>query len=1053
MLKDVPVEAGYKILDRRWVLYDVLGQGGMAVVYRGKHVRMGHDVAIKCLDPVLARRDPQFVERFEKEARAAARVNDPCVVQVHDVAEASGLHFMAMQFVDGENARQRVERKGPLSVPEAITIATGAASGLAAAHKAGLVHRDVKPDNILISTTGEVKLADLGLAKMADGDSAMTMAGVTMGTPRYMPPEQFGDASTVGPAADVYSLGATLFFLLTGTDGIVGSSVPEVMKVVCDGRFPRATTIRPDVPAEIDALIATCVSVNSAARPADGSQLLAAIQSIDIGPRYSLADDGAEPTLLGVALVSPPPAATLMQIQQTIMVGGNAPGIAGPARGAGSIAAPPAQPGGVSGKTTQIRSAAEIADERLKDRQRLLDSRVGMSKKRSWALPVVAILVLLVGGAAAAHWKYPEYLAPYGVPPWPGTTELAGGADSSDAAKSANADEQIGKLGGSAVDAINDSRPNKGRRELDPVEPGAEVSELDPDSQPLDVDADALAGTGDLINEADGTELPLGGNTGEPTGTTTTPAPTLVQLESPQLSDGEVVTRDDLLHLTGQVPVGRSTLIVLDVDGSTSQHPIDTDGSFDIPMDVTPGARHAVGLSVDGSAPTSFIVAHDLILPVITVVSPVESARRTNATSIDVTLSVDDEHLASVTIDGDVIEPDASGNFTLAARPLPLDGKYTILIEALDVVGNQTLRELEIERDTVAPEHTSLTPEPGSRLVVGGQVEWVMVFDSEPASVHVGDVPLEIDGLEARGTLKLPVEKSTWSPILSVVDDLGNQRNSKLEYTLAGALPERAPEGFSVVDAVPGEGQNGQDAGPAADAGWAWRVKHDLTGLVFLRVEAGSFAMGSSSTETASLRDDLPQRDVTLSRAYYLAETEITQEQYALGGQGQVAADEGARQLPATAVSWKSATEFCDDNGFQLPTEAEWEYASRAGTTTPWNTGAGIDTESANIAPEGGALDGAQVMPVGSFSGNGWGFFDMHGNVAELCRDSFNGKYYKSAPDLDPFYQDTSSGVVMRGGSYQSPAETARSACRLRYSSRLRNRTLGFRPMRYVPEQ
>jgi|GEM_PF-2418915 len=332
LLRDVPEAEGHKILDDRYVLFDVLGRGGMGVVYRGHHLGLDLEVAIKCLDPSLVRHDAQLVVRFEREAKAAARIKDSHVVAVRDVARASGLHYISMDFVAGENARQRVHRKGPLAIGEALAIALGGARGLAAAHEAGLVHRDVKPDNILISTDGEVKLADLGLAKLS-GDSDMTMTGVGMGTPRYMSPEQFEDAKQVGTRADVYSLGATLFFLLVGEDGIDGETPANVWRKVCDGEFPSARARRPDVPASLDAFIVRCIAKEPAHRPADGSALVAELLSVmeSLGlPQHNplddeLADAQAGPTLLNVALVSPPPQQTLLRIQASLAGGVQTP--------------------------------------------------------------------------------------------------------------------------------------------------------------------------------------------------------------------------------------------------------------------------------------------------------------------------------------------------------------------------------------------------------------------------------------------------------------------------------------------------------------------------------------------------------------------------------------------------------------------------------------------------------------------------------------------------------------------------------------------------------
>jgi len=269
LLRAVPVVDGQKVLDRRYAITATLGHGGMGVVYRGVHLGLGTDVAIKCLDPGLASRDTSFVDRFVREAQMAARIEHPNVDVGSD--QESGLHFIAMEFVEGRNARELVSAKGQLSVDEAVSITLGAARGLGAAHAAGLIHRDVKPDNILVSAQGNVKLADLGLAKQ-ESDTGMTYSGAGLGTPRYMAPEQFEDAKHVKATADVYALGATLYFLLTGKHGVAGDSLIEIMRQASSREFPLVTEVRPDVPTEVSAFISHCVKHDPADRPHDGGE-------------------------------------------------------------------------------------------------------------------------------------------------------------------------------------------------------------------------------------------------------------------------------------------------------------------------------------------------------------------------------------------------------------------------------------------------------------------------------------------------------------------------------------------------------------------------------------------------------------------------------------------------------------------------------------------------------------------------------------------------------------------------------------------------------------
>ncbi len=319
LLRDVPVVDNYKVLDRRYVLFETLGQGGMGVVYRGKHTDLEIEVAVKCLDPGLLRRNDSFVQRFKKEARAAASIQHENVVRVYDVADSSGLHFLVMEFIEGEDVRKRVARKGPLDPDEAGRIILGAARGLAAAHAAGLVHRDIKPDNILNGADGRVKVADLGLAKQIEGDVELTNTGVAMGTPRYMPPEQFSDAKSVGPTADVYSLGATLYLMLTGKDGVQGGSLVEVADRVRSLPFPDPRTEVSNVPAEIADIVLACTRKDPAERPKDGAAVVQMLERESWRVDTQLADPEAG-TSGTRSMVSPPPPDRIISKEYSLVV-------------------------------------------------------------------------------------------------------------------------------------------------------------------------------------------------------------------------------------------------------------------------------------------------------------------------------------------------------------------------------------------------------------------------------------------------------------------------------------------------------------------------------------------------------------------------------------------------------------------------------------------------------------------------------------------------------------------------------------------------------------
>ena len=195
-----------------------LGRGGMADVYAARHLTLGRDVAIKVLRSEFAG-DRDYVERFRREARAAAKLNHPQIVQVYDVGSVQDLHFIAQELIDGENLREYLSRVGSVSAEEAIDVLVSVGEALETASESGITHRDIKPENLMRSRKGAIKVADFGLARLGVGTdqsgASLTRAGLTLGTPRYMSPEQV-QGRPVDIRSDLYSLGVTLYHLLAG---------------------------------------------------------------------------------------------------------------------------------------------------------------------------------------------------------------------------------------------------------------------------------------------------------------------------------------------------------------------------------------------------------------------------------------------------------------------------------------------------------------------------------------------------------------------------------------------------------------------------------------------------------------------------------------------------------------------------------------------------------------------------------------------------------------------------------------------------------------------
>ncbi|HTK74504.1 MAG TPA: protein kinase [Gemmataceae bacterium] len=254
----------------RYRVVRALGRGGMGVVYQAEHRVMRRPVAIKVIHPALLDH-PTAGERFDREVRAAARIDHPNIVKAYDAEQAGDLRLLAMEYVEGSNLADVVARTGPLPVGEACQYARQVALGLQHAHERGMVHRDLKPSNLMLTPDGTVKILDFGLAKVLSErqSDGLTQDNVMMGTPEYMAPEQARDTRGADIRADVYALGCTLYGLLTGRPPFKarGSDYLSVVMAHLEQTPRPVTDFRPDVPPAIVALLDRMLAKAPADRP------------------------------------------------------------------------------------------------------------------------------------------------------------------------------------------------------------------------------------------------------------------------------------------------------------------------------------------------------------------------------------------------------------------------------------------------------------------------------------------------------------------------------------------------------------------------------------------------------------------------------------------------------------------------------------------------------------------------------------------------------------------------------------------------------------------
>ena len=248
----------------RFRIDGTLGRGGMAVVYLAHDTELGRPVAVKVLAD-HGMEDHSFRARFAREARIAAGLTHPNVVQVFDVGEEAGRPFIVMEYVEGETLGDELRRERRLAPARVIDVARQCCAGLACAHAAGLVHRDIKPQNLLVAADGAVKIADFGVAHALD-QTRLTLTGSIVGTARYLAPEQTVSTRVTG-AADVYALGVVMYELLTGRPPHPGDSLPELVlaKRRESAKPPRA--LRPEIPAQLDAAVVSCLAAAPERRP------------------------------------------------------------------------------------------------------------------------------------------------------------------------------------------------------------------------------------------------------------------------------------------------------------------------------------------------------------------------------------------------------------------------------------------------------------------------------------------------------------------------------------------------------------------------------------------------------------------------------------------------------------------------------------------------------------------------------------------------------------------------------------------------------------------
>jgi len=1111
-----------------------IGEGGMGAVYLATDTRAGSPVALKVLSSALAK-DSQYLQRFQREASMASALEHPNVVRCYGTGLEQNIHYMALEYVDGGDAMDLLEQ-GPVPEAEALEIAIQVADALGAAHERGIIHRDIKPHNILMTKDGMAKLADLGLAR-AEEDHSVTQTGIAIGTPHYMSPEQAQGEKGIDIRADLYALGATLYHMVCGKPPFSGATAVAVLAQHLDKQIPSPKQAVPELSDGVCHVIAKCMAKAPRDRYQAPGELLEDIRLVQRGEAPAsealaagLSTVQQEAIRRAAATVRDRRRAAAKKSPAPIMVGAVAiltvalaigfftlrpkPGKSesSPQTGPKGATTSPAEPSGKQGPAETELSRLKAAYE-----DALAYAKANPEEYEK------AIQQLSEVGSAAEGTKWAAL--------------AKGEAERTEATRRGAAEAALAALRQDIEQLAREGRFGDALRAAtafpENLRPGLSEGQLDELKNSVAESArqrlEALtAEAGKLVESGKFAEARKLYEQAKALGVEDLAAVAARKLE-------------ELSELERAAEESRKQALAAAFEKFWRQYETHIKKKeFDESVALCKG-----GSPEGGITDLRAMLGHDAKLLQTLFADFARNLPQLKGKTIRIkgmTMTVSDVR------DGKVFVK--QGGAEMGWDPGNLDHD-TILLVALASVDDP---KSKARRKALYAFHYGKSSDAVKALKdaaqAGEDVSFyqsrmvpVLVVTTTPSGATVElarmvDGEWEMAGEKARTTpLRLEVERNTTYRLrttrdgyLSVTKEvkIGEAGEFRVSERLKKAhLPAPLARHFEIPGKPNDRHGNPIRRGSDKVTGLPLEIRHRATGMHFVFIPAGEFVMGSPEGEKGRHVNEGPTHRVRLTRPFYMGKYEITVRVFKIFVRDTGYQTESERNFPrenchwdgqtwvnkpgatwrapkfdqddrhpAVLISWNDSRELAkwlnkglslrmgEGRGgrsggnvgaegswrFVLPTEAQWEYACRAGTTARfyWGDDETQAGRSGNVhdrtmadrmpkwkvgwsLPRFETQDGyAFTAPVGKYTPNGWGLYDMIGNVWEWCRDGYGG--YPAGETTDPSGLGTSATRVGRGGCWGHGPREARSAYRWHTTPTNRYATAGARLCVEIPD-